>query len=507
VADYALITTPAELDELVQKLSRERVIAVDTEADSFYHYFDKLCLVQIGYRGGIALVDPLVLPEDGLEPLRPILANPEIRKIFHAADYDLYVLSRYGDFRVRNIFDTMISAQLLGYPAVGLAALAERHFGVHMSKDQQRTDWSRRELKTVQLEYAAGDVRYLAELAQKLERELRAKKRLNWAESEFRALEERVWPEREFDKYGFMRIKGSRQLPPRGLAVLRELFLMRDARAREMDRPPFKVLGNGTLLDLAKNPPRSRRALAECKGVTELVVRRMGKELIEAIKQGLQGPEVPPPEPKRGGNGRRRLDRRAEVRLERLKKWRARRAEELELDPGVFCPNITLEEIAWGNPADAEACAKLKHVKPWWAESFAVEVVAALQPAEQPETEAGAEAGGGGAKRDGDAQPERPAGRRRGGRGRKRRSGKRESPRDGLEVPWEKAPWRTRSQSSQRSRRSGSSSLTPPSSGKRTSPAEPPTSGCSPKATGTWSASGRARPRSTSTGSSPGRRC
>ena len=420
VADYALITKPAELDDLVRRLARERVIAVDTEADSFYHYFEKLCLVQIGYRGGIALVDPLDLPKDGLEPLRPILADPGIRKIFHAADYDLYVLSRYGGFRVHNIFDTMISAQLLGYPAVGLAALAERHFGVHMSKDQQRTDWSRRELKTVQLEYAAGDVRYLAELSQKLERELRAKKRLVWAQSEFRALEERVWPEREFDTDGYMRIKGSRQLPPRGLAVLRELFLMRDARAREMDRPPFKVLGNGTLLDLAKNPPRSRRTLGECRGVTELVVRRLGKEIIDAIKRGLQAPETPAPEPKRSGNGRRRLDRRAEVRLERLKKWRARRAEELELDPGVFCPNVTLEEIAWGNPTSAAECAKLKPVKPWWAESFAAEVVLALQPEEQPEPDPKPEA-----KAGADADPRRPAGRRRGGRGRKRRSGKR----------------------------------------------------------------------------------
>ena len=135
MADYVLIETPEQLDELVQKLARERVIAVDTEADSFYHYFDKLCLVQIGYRGGIALVDPVTLPKRGLRPLAPILADPGIRKIFHAADYDLYVLSRYGGFQVRNIFDTMASAQLLGYPAVGLAAIVERHFGVKMSKD------------------------------------------------------------------------------------------------------------------------------------------------------------------------------------------------------------------------------------------------------------------------------------------------------------------------------------------------------------------------------------
>jgi ribonuclease D len=406
VADYALITKPAELDDLVRRLSRERVIAVDTEADSFYHYFDKLCLVQIGYRGGIALVDPLVLPKDGLEPLRPILADPGIRKIFHAADYDLYVLSRYGGFRVKNIFDTMISAQLLGYPAVGLAAIVDRHFGVKMSKDQQRTDWSRRPLKDAQITYAAADVEYLIELTQKLERELRAKKRLEWAHQEFALLEEKIWAEREFDADGYMRIKGSKQLAPQSLAVLRELFLMRDARAREIDRPPFKVLGNGTLLEVARDPPRSKRALQGRKGITDLVLRRMGSDIMAAIKRGLDAPEAPPPDKKRG-SGRRRLDRRAEARLERLKEWRARRAVELELDPGVFCPNITLEEVAWANPETPADCAKLGPVKAWWADSFAAEVIAAVQPADGEPAEA----------------PARPRSSSRGGRGRRRRGG------------------------------------------------------------------------------------
>ncbi len=401
--EYALLQTKDEVEALAGRLERERVIAVDTEADSFYHYFDKLCLVQIGYKGGIALVDTLALPDKGLARLGDVLANPEIRKIFHAADYDLYVRSRYGGFQVKNIFDTMISAQLLGYPAVGLAAIVERHFGVKMSKDQQRTDWSRRPLKKAQTEYAASDVRYLIELTQKLERELRAKTRLSWAQSEFALLEKKVWPEREFDPQSYLRIKGAKQLQPKSLAVLHELFLMRDKRARELDRPPFKVLGNGTLLDLAKSPPRSKRALMGRKGVTDLVVRRLGTSILEAVNQGLEAPDAPPPDKKRGG-GRRRLDRRAEARLERLKTWRAKRAQELELDPGVFCPNVTLEEVAWANPDSAEDCAKLGPVKVWWAEQFAAEVIEAIRPPETGEDEA----------------PERPQARAH-ARGRKRR--------------------------------------------------------------------------------------
>jgi ribonuclease D len=382
-----LIETPDELEKLSARLRRERVIAVDSEADSFFHYFDKLCLLQIGYKGGIALVDPLALPEQGLAPLAPILADPRILKIFHAADYDLYILQRYGKLVVRNIFDTMISAQLLGYRSVGLAALVDKHFDVKLSKDQQKTDWSRRPLRPAQIEYGASDVLYLAELAGLLEKELKGKKRLSWAKEEFALLEEKVWPERQFDEEGYLRIKGAKQLSARGLAVLRELFLMRDKRARALDRPPFKVLGNGTLLELAQHPARSKRTLQGRKGVTDLVVRRLGHEIIEATRRGMDGPEHPPREKRpSAGNGRRRLDRRAEGRLERLKAWRGKRAPELDLDPGVFASNALLEEIAAANPAGTDELKKLAPVKNWWAEEFGTEVLSSFEGA--PEREA-----------------------------------------------------------------------------------------------------------------------
>jgi len=374
---YELVTTPEALEALVKRLRRQRVIAIDSEADSFFHYVDKLCLLQIGYKDGIALVDPLELPPAALGLLEPILLDPKIRKVLHAADYDLFVLQRYaGGLKLRNIFDTMISAQLLGYRSVGLAALVQQHFGVELAKDQQRTDWSRRPLREAQLEYAAGDVLYLVELSSLLEEELEQKQRLRWARTEFAALEEKVWPEREFDRDGYLRIKGAKQLSARGRAILKELYLLRDKRARERDRPPFKILGNGTLLDLAQKPPRSKRALTSRRGITDLVVRRMGTELLEAIERGTEAPEEPLPDTRPSGTGRRRLDRRAEQRLEKLKSWRARRSRELELDPGVFCPNAALEEIAWANPAGASELCKLPNLKKWWIEDFGEEAVA-----------------------------------------------------------------------------------------------------------------------------------
>lgn len=372
---YPFLQTAEEVEELAHKLSCESEIAVDTEADSFFHYFEKICLVQIAAESGIYLIDPLAMGEDGLRPLAKIFADPGICKVFHAAEYDLYVLQRHSGIQISNLFDTMVSAQLLGYPSVGLASLVERHFDVKLSKDQQRTDWSRRPLRSAQIEYAGADVKYLIESKRRLEKELKARKRLHWAEEEFLALEKRVWPKRTFDKDGYLKIKGAKQLSPRGLAILRELYLMRDRRARALDRPPFRLLGNGTLIDLAQNPPRSRRAYTTRKGVTELVMRRMGQDIMDAVESGVEGPELAAVEPKRARGGRKRLDRRGEGRLEQLKEWRAKRARELELDPGVFCPNATLEQIACANCANVEELRELSLLKDWWIDSFGVEVL------------------------------------------------------------------------------------------------------------------------------------
>jgi len=380
VADYELIETRADLDALVHDLLGEKVIAIDTEADSFYHYFDKTCLVQIGTRKQIYLIDPLALggPAE-LSPLAPVFASPEIRKIFHAAEYDIFVLKRDCSFVFANLFDTMISAQLLGYPSVGLSRIAARHFDVNLPKDEQRSDWSRRPLTQQQLSYAAADVLYLLPLAERLWRELKEAKRHRWAEEEFEALCRRRWPDREFDELGYLRIKGARKLDPKALSVLRALYLVRDRRAREMDRPPFKVLGNRTLIEIAERRPKKMSELAEIKGITELLLRRLGRDVLNSVRDGRADEHGPLP--KLPPSGRRRMDRHADRRLLALKRWRAERAQQLALDPGVLCPNSSLEAIAWRAPNTASDLEGLPELKGWFLREFGAEVVAVAQEA------------------------------------------------------------------------------------------------------------------------------
>jgi ribonuclease D len=390
LADFEMIATREALEALARELAAEKVIGVDTEADSFYHYFDKTCLVQIATRRQIYLVDPLALggPRE-LAPLGPIFASPTICKVFHAAEYDIFVLKRDCSFEFRNLFDTMISAQLLGYPSVGLASLGKRHFHVDLPKDEQRSDWSQRPLTAQQMSYAAADVLYLIPLAERLTRELRKAKRLAWAEEEFEALTQRAWPERHFDEYGYLRIKGARHLDPRSLSVLRELYKMRDLRAQELDRPSFKVMGNRTLLEIAERKPRKLSELAEIKGITDLLLRRLGRHTLAAVKAGRTSDHGPLP---RLGTGRRRMDRTADRRLAALKVWRTRRAAELSMDPGVLCPNSGLEAIAWRNPRSAEDLESLDELKGWFVKSFGAEAVEVCRAAVEPGEESPARA-------------------------------------------------------------------------------------------------------------------
>jgi ribonuclease D len=273
------------------------------------------------------------------------------------------------------LFDTMISAQLLGYGAIGLAALAERHFDVKLPKDEQRSDWSMRPLRKSQLAYGAADVAYLIPLSEKLERELENNSRLEWAREEFALLTQREWPEREFDNLGYLKIKGARKLDSAALAVLRELYLVRDKRARDLDRPPFKVLGNRTLLELSQTRPEQLDGLANIKGITELIIRRFGRDILAAIKRGEKREHGPVPKAT-SATPRRRMDRRAERRVATLKRWRTQRSKELALDPGVLCPNSSLEAIAIAHPREVSDLAEIPELKDWFRSNFGPEIAA-----------------------------------------------------------------------------------------------------------------------------------
>ena len=236
MADYELIETRADLDALAHDLLGEKVIAVDTEADSFYHYFDKTCLVQIATARQIYLIDPLALggPAE-LSPLAPVFASPNIRKIFHAAEYDIFVLKRDCSFQFANLFDTMISRAAARLSVGG--TVADRRASLRREPSEGRAALglvARVRSPSSSMSYAASDVLYLLPLAERLGASCSEAKRQRWAEEEFETLCRRRWPDREFDELGYLRIKGARKLDPKALVgAARAVSGARPARARD----------------------------------------------------------------------------------------------------------------------------------------------------------------------------------------------------------------------------------------------------------------------------------
>jgi ribonuclease D len=215
------------------------------------------------------------------------------------------------------------------------------------------------------LEYAAGDTSHLNELRDILRNKLIEKERLSWAEEEFVILEGIRWDGAEVDlRESFIRLKGARVLDRRGLALLRELYEWRETTASRLDRASFRVMGNEVLIHLAANPVGTIDELSRVRGVGRDVAERRGVELLAAIERGKAVAEADLPRFERGPR-RPEPDPEYEARLDRLKLRRNQLAGDLELQPGVLCPNGTLEAIARAVPTSVEAMTGLPGLREW----------------------------------------------------------------------------------------------------------------------------------------------
>lgn len=361
-------------DKFLASIAGARALALDTEGASFHRYVDRIYLLQLSTERRHAIIDPLKVGSP--DRLGALLESRDVEVVFHDADYDLRLLHQDYGWRVTNIFDTRVAAQLLGIKAFGLAALLESFFGVRLDKKHQRADWSMRPLPGDMLEYAAQDTMHLLQLRQRLEDALDKKGRLQWAREEFERLEGTQWDDVE-EGTGFLRIKGARDLTRRELAILRELVAWRDGVAKELDRSTFRVAGNEVLFTLAREAPATAQAVAGVKGLSRLVVSKHSKAILDAVARGQAVPEADLPRFPRGPRWARDPD--YEDRVSALKSVRDRVATDLELDPGVLCPRDRLEAVARRKPESVEELADVPELRRWQVEVLGEQLIGALR--------------------------------------------------------------------------------------------------------------------------------
>ena len=333
-----IVSRPAQLDVALQGIAGSRAIVLDTESNSFHHYPEQICLIQIATRHKVCIIDTIFLKE--LDLLKEVLVDDSIKKVIHGADYDIRSLDRHYGFRIRNLFDTSIAARFTGITQFGLAALTGNLLGITINKSKrlQRADWGRRPLSAEALEYAATDVRHLLALREILDQRLRNLGRAAWVAEECARIEEVRYTIPNLET-AYLSVKGAKYLDGRGLAVLQSLFLFREEEARRQHRPPFFVLPDATLIFLATSP---KTALSEVPGLGQSGLKRFGQGLQQALHDGTTAPPIHRPRPIKAVRASEEQVR----RLSRLKKWRTSLGSSLSLDPSLLWPLTSLERLA-----------------------------------------------------------------------------------------------------------------------------------------------------------------
>ncbi len=354
------------LKQMIDDLAAQQRVAVDTESNSLHAFREQVCLMQFSSPGADYLVDPLVLKD--LDLLAPIFANSAIEKIFHAAEYDLICLRRDFGFKFASLFDTMQAARTLGYTAVGLDRLLGDKFGIQMDKRHQKANWAARPLTEEQIYYAQLDTHFLFQLRDTLEQELIAVERLQFALEDFtRACRE---TEQKPALESWERFAGRKDLTLRELTILSHLCRWRDQEAEKLDRPPYKVMVDEVLINLAKNPPEQKVDLSAA-GLSEKQIKLWGQALLHAIQDGSVAPIVQ----------RKPIAHKNDAvlrRLEKLKLWRKNLGLEMKVESDIILPKPYLSILAENPPGSLDELAALMKDTPSRVERFGVQILKAL---------------------------------------------------------------------------------------------------------------------------------
>jgi ribonuclease D len=357
---HPLITKSEDLVPLVERLSKQPFVAVDTEFMRENTYWPDLCLIQIASSEEAAAIDPKA--DIDLSPLLSLLVdNEEVLKVFHAGGQDLEIIHNLSGKVPHPLFDTQIAAMALGHgEQVGYSNLIESMLGHSIDKGARFTDWSRRPLDKRQIDYAIADVTHLATVFPKLLGRLKKTGRGGWLDEEM----ERLADPSSFafaPEDAWKRLK----LPSRNPAVLGRLKTLagwRETEARAKNIPRGRIVKDDTLGELAAHPPKTQDDLGNVRGLSAgWKSNDIGARLIAALaaSKPLEANEMPDREPRRPG-----LTKEGALVADLLKLLLKIRAKEAGVAPRLIARSDDLEALAAGVRRD------LRILQGWRFEEF-----------------------------------------------------------------------------------------------------------------------------------------
>jgi ribonuclease D len=328
-----------------------------------------VCLIQASTPEGDALIDPLGSAD--MTALAPLFASPSIEKVFHGAEYDLACLKRDFGFEIVNLFDTRLALRTLGMQPSGLADVLAQEFGVTLDKRFQRADWAKRPLTPAQIEYARFDTHYLLPLRDRLADALQRAGRWEEAVEACAHLACTVHAGTNGDPNGFWGMANARKLEPRQAAALCELYAWRDQTARQLDRPPFKVIGDEALLSVARELPQDADDLRHVPELPPRLVERHADAILAALGRARSAAPPRPPSSEH-------TDPAVLARYDKLRQWRKAAATERGVESDIILPREIMWEVARKAPRRLQALEPLMPCLPWRLRTYGPSMLACL---------------------------------------------------------------------------------------------------------------------------------
>jgi ribonuclease D len=276
-----IVTEPRALADLAERFRHAPLVAFDTEFHGEKTFYPRLCLLQFATKDEVAVVDPLALED--LSPLSAFLHDPAVLKVVHAGSQDMEILLRVTGALPAPVFDTQVAATVAGLPhQSSLASIVKEFLGMDLPKASRYTDWSRRPLSQAQLEYAANDVRFLPAVHDAIVATLERENRIEWLAPELARVSDpanyRQEPEEQF-----RRVKGHSALDRRSLGALLHLAAWRDREAQRRDLPRRWVVGDETLIELARSRPDTEEGILAVRGASGKIRPKDARGILDAV--------------------------------------------------------------------------------------------------------------------------------------------------------------------------------------------------------------------------------
>ncbi len=342
---HPLITKTKDLEALCSRLAEGEFVCVDTEFMRENTYYPMLCLVQVGNEEEAAAIDPLA---DGIDlsPLLDLLCeNDEVLKVFHAGGQDVEIVYNLTGKTPFPIFDTQIAMMAISQSEqIGYANLVESWLNKTIDKGARFTDWSRRPLTERQIEYAIGDVTYLAKIFPKILKKLIKTDRGHWLNAEMEKLADPANYANDLD-LAWRRIRAPGR-NPQVLGRLKALAAWRETEAQDKNIPRGRIIRDETLADLASHPPKKQADLAKVRGLSNAWKENdIGKRLMRVLRDAepLDSEEMPE-KPKRGAP----LGKEGALVADLLKLLLKIRAREIDVASRLLTRSDELEALAAG---------------------------------------------------------------------------------------------------------------------------------------------------------------